>query len=101
MDSVVKTPQKKLWLCGLLWWSLLLELVNGGMKATFSTFSQIKLTRDKRIPCCLQWQCVTTVTASFYWLTLETFFHSLWLTLTEETFSPRRLKATCRAITAV
>ncbi|XP_075955527.1 chondroitin sulfate proteoglycan 4 [Anarhichas minor] len=29
MDSVVKNTQKKLWLRGLLWWSLLLELASG------------------------------------------------------------------------
>ncbi|KAM9858922.1 chondroitin sulfate proteoglycan 4 [Aulostomus maculatus] len=29
MDSVVKNTQKKLWLCGILWWSLLVELASG------------------------------------------------------------------------
>ncbi|XP_029296168.1 LOW QUALITY PROTEIN: chondroitin sulfate proteoglycan 4 [Cottoperca gobio] len=43
MDSVVKSTQKKLWLRGLLWWSLLLELASG---ASFygDGFVQLKAT---------------------------------------------------------
>ncbi|KAJ4941804.1 hypothetical protein JOQ06_011678 [Pogonophryne albipinna] len=45
MDSVVKNTQKKLWLRGLLWWSLLLELASG---ASFygDGFVQLKATES-------------------------------------------------------
>ncbi|XP_051278964.1 LOW QUALITY PROTEIN: chondroitin sulfate proteoglycan 4 [Dicentrarchus labrax] len=45
MDSVVKNTQKKLWLRGLLWWSLLLELTSG---ASFygDGFVQLKATES-------------------------------------------------------
>ncbi|XP_033947427.1 chondroitin sulfate proteoglycan 4 [Pseudochaenichthys georgianus] len=45
MDSVVKNTQKKLWLRGLLWWSLLFELASG---ASFygDGFVQLKATES-------------------------------------------------------
>lgn len=52
MDSVVKNTLKKLWLCGLLWWSLLLELASGGNNETFPWFPQWKQTPPKLISWC-------------------------------------------------
>lgn len=52
MDSVVKNTQKKLWLCGLLWWSLLLELASGGNSETLPLFSQWKHTPSELISWC-------------------------------------------------
>lgn len=46
MDSVGKnTQKKKLWLCGLLWWSLLVHLASGGNNCNFSDFIQLKRQR--------------------------------------------------------
>lgn len=63
MDSAVKnTQKKKLWLGGLLWWSLLLELASGGNN--FNTLIQWKLTTRKLIRWCVQCQYVNPVIIS-------------------------------------
>lgn len=46
MDSVVKnTQKKKLWLYGLLWWSLLVHLASGGNNCNLSDFIKWKRQR--------------------------------------------------------
>lgn len=46
MDSVGKnTQKKKLWLCGLLWWSLLVHLASGGNNCNLSDFIKWKRQR--------------------------------------------------------